>query len=313
MNADGLLESQRVRQAIRDGRITGTSRGLAPGFVQVQRRDHAEAYAFDFMLYCQRNQRACPVLEVLDPGDPVPRKLAPSADLRTDCARYSVFVDGERQEDCHRRHGSVARGSGLVPDRLRHHLRRRARTCRRADRPRPLGGAHRRCRPKPAGPFKRRPHRHHALADAAAGDHRDSGDRHAFRSIMVRRSISAIRRRIGADLDASDVRRARCRDARRQDGGVLGLRGDAAIGRGSRASCRCFIAHAAAHSFITDLPADSLMVALTMDRDNGVERRGISDESSRGSAAPVRRRRRHLHRRGGLRRARPAVCSSARR
>jgi uncharacterized protein YcsI (UPF0317 family) len=29
----------------------------------------------------------------------VPRKLAPGADLRTDCARYSVFIDGKRQDD----------------------------------------------------------------------------------------------------------------------------------------------------------------------------------------------------------------------
>ncbi|HEY2756392.1 MAG TPA: DUF1445 domain-containing protein [Pseudolabrys sp.] len=99
MNANGLIESQRVRREIRDGRITGTSRGLAPGFVQCNLAIMPKAYAFDFLLYCQRNQRACPVLEVLDPGDPVPHKLAPAADLRTDCARYSVFVDGERQED----------------------------------------------------------------------------------------------------------------------------------------------------------------------------------------------------------------------
>jgi uncharacterized protein YcsI (UPF0317 family) len=95
-----LLESQRVRAEIRAGRMTGTSRGLAHGFVQVNLAIMPKAYAFDFMLYCQRNQRACPVLEVLDAGDPVPHKLAPQADLRTDCARYSVFVDGERQDDC---------------------------------------------------------------------------------------------------------------------------------------------------------------------------------------------------------------------
>ena len=99
MNADGMLESQRVRAAIRNGRITGTSRGLAPGFVQCNLAIMPKAFAFDFMLYCQRNQRACPVLEVTDLGDPVPHKLAPTADLRTDCARYSVFIDGERQED----------------------------------------------------------------------------------------------------------------------------------------------------------------------------------------------------------------------
>jgi uncharacterized protein YcsI (UPF0317 family) len=94
MNADGLLESQRVRRGIREGRITGTSRGLAHGFVQCNLAILPKAYAFDFLLYCQRNQRACPVLEVLDPGDPVPHELAPDADVRTDCARYSVFIDG---------------------------------------------------------------------------------------------------------------------------------------------------------------------------------------------------------------------------
>lgn len=99
MKADALLESQRVRTEIRAGRLTGTSRGLAPGFVQVNLAIMPKAYAFDFMLYCQRNQRACPVLEVTDAGDPVPRKLAPGADLRTDCARYSVFIDGKRQDD----------------------------------------------------------------------------------------------------------------------------------------------------------------------------------------------------------------------
>jgi uncharacterized protein YcsI (UPF0317 family) len=99
MNVDALLESQRVRREIRDGRITGTSRGLAPGFVQCNLAIMSKAFAFDFMLYCQRNQKACPVLDVTDAGDPAPRKLAPTADLRTDCARYSVFIDGERQED----------------------------------------------------------------------------------------------------------------------------------------------------------------------------------------------------------------------
>ncbi|MBN8963923.1 MAG: DUF1445 domain-containing protein [Rhizobiales bacterium] len=99
MTASAMLESQRVRQEIRAGRITGTSRGLAHGFVQCNLAILPKEYAFDFLLYCQRNQRACPVLEVTDPGDPVPRKLAPSADLRTDCARYAIYRDGVRTED----------------------------------------------------------------------------------------------------------------------------------------------------------------------------------------------------------------------
>ena len=96
---DAMLESECVRRDIRAGRIRGTSRGLALGFVQCNLAILPKTYAFDFLLYCQRNQRACPVLEVTDPGDPVPRQLARGADLRTDCARYSVFIDGARQDD----------------------------------------------------------------------------------------------------------------------------------------------------------------------------------------------------------------------
>ena len=93
------LESQRVRAEIRASRITGTSRGLAPGFVQTNLAILPKEYAFDFFLYCQRNQRACPVLEVTDPGSTEPKRLAPGADLRTDCARYAVYRDGRREED----------------------------------------------------------------------------------------------------------------------------------------------------------------------------------------------------------------------
>jgi uncharacterized protein YcsI (UPF0317 family) len=99
MNASGLLESQRVRAEIRAGRITGTSRGLAHGFVQCNLAILPKEFAFDFLLYCQRNRRACPVLEVTDPGSATPKKLAPTADLRTDCARYAIYRNGVRVED----------------------------------------------------------------------------------------------------------------------------------------------------------------------------------------------------------------------
>ena len=39
------------------------------------------------------------MLEVTDPGSPVPKKLAPTGDLRTDCARYAIYRGGERVED----------------------------------------------------------------------------------------------------------------------------------------------------------------------------------------------------------------------
>jgi uncharacterized protein YcsI (UPF0317 family) len=47
------------------------------------------------LVFAQRNARPCPLLEVTNPGDPIIRWLAPSADVRTDLARYRVFAHGE--------------------------------------------------------------------------------------------------------------------------------------------------------------------------------------------------------------------------
>jgi uncharacterized protein YcsI (UPF0317 family) len=94
-----MSPAQQARLDIREKRHTGTTRGLALGYVQCNLVVLPRALAFDFMLYCQRNQRACPVLEVCDPGDPEPRRLAPGADLRTDLPRYAVYRNGIREPD----------------------------------------------------------------------------------------------------------------------------------------------------------------------------------------------------------------------
>ena len=93
-----MTPSQRARRDIREKRHTGTTRGLAPGYVQCNLAAVPRSLAFEFLLYCQRNARACPVLEVCDPGSPEPRQLAPGADLRTDLPKYCVFERGIVQE-----------------------------------------------------------------------------------------------------------------------------------------------------------------------------------------------------------------------
>jgi uncharacterized protein YcsI (UPF0317 family) len=90
--------AQAARLAIREKRHTGTTRGLAMGYVQCNLVVVPQALAFDFLLYCQRNSRACPVLEVCDPGSAEPKQLAPGADLRTDLPRYSVYENGKRRD-----------------------------------------------------------------------------------------------------------------------------------------------------------------------------------------------------------------------
>ena len=94
-----MTPAQQARLAIRGGRHVGPTRGLAPGFVQCNLVVLDRSLAYDFLVYCQRNQKACPVLEVTDPGDPEPRRLAPGADLRTDLPRYAIYHNGAREAD----------------------------------------------------------------------------------------------------------------------------------------------------------------------------------------------------------------------
>lgn len=84
-----------VRRRIRRGEHAGHTGGLAPGHVQTNLVVLPEEHAFDFLKFCVRNPKPCPVLEVTDPGSPEPTVMAPGADLRTDVPRYRVYEGGE--------------------------------------------------------------------------------------------------------------------------------------------------------------------------------------------------------------------------
>jgi uncharacterized protein YcsI (UPF0317 family) len=88
-----------VRQAARTGTLTSPTPGMAPGFVQANLAVVPRDLAFDFLLFCQRNPKPCPLLDVTEPGDPEPRLVAPGADLRTDLPRYRVYRHGELVEE----------------------------------------------------------------------------------------------------------------------------------------------------------------------------------------------------------------------
>ncbi len=88
-----------AREAIRRKEWTGTTAGIAKGFVQANLVVLPVDWALDFLLFCQRNPRPCPVLDVTEPGDPVPRSLAPGADIRTDLPRYRVFRNGILEDE----------------------------------------------------------------------------------------------------------------------------------------------------------------------------------------------------------------------
>src|SRR5262245_29823285 len=84
-----------VRDACRSGRLTGPTPGLALGYVQANLVILPKEHAFDFLLFCQRNPKPCPLLDVTEPGDPEPRGVGPGADLRTDLPAYRVWREGK--------------------------------------------------------------------------------------------------------------------------------------------------------------------------------------------------------------------------
>ena len=84
-----------ARADIRAGRHTGPTSGLAPGFAQANLVVLPHSYALDFLRFCVRNPKPCPLLDVTETGSPCPEALAPDADLRSDVPRYRVFADGE--------------------------------------------------------------------------------------------------------------------------------------------------------------------------------------------------------------------------
>ena len=84
-----------VRAAARSGQWRRATHGLARGYVQANMAIVPQRYAFDFMLFCQRNPKPCPVIDVTDPGDPEARFAAPGSDVRVDLPGYRVFRDGE--------------------------------------------------------------------------------------------------------------------------------------------------------------------------------------------------------------------------
>lgn len=100
MNAHSLATApaREVRAACRTGVFAGPTSGLACNAVQANLMIVPREAAFDFLLFCQRNPKPCPLVEVLEPGQFEPA-CAPGADLRSDLPGYRVYRNGELAEE----------------------------------------------------------------------------------------------------------------------------------------------------------------------------------------------------------------------
>lgn len=89
-----MKESEKIREKIRNGEFTKQTSGVASGYAQANLVVLPKKYAFDFLLFIQRNPKPCPLLEVTDPGSPYTKQVAKNADLRTDIPKYRVYENG---------------------------------------------------------------------------------------------------------------------------------------------------------------------------------------------------------------------------
>jgi uncharacterized protein YcsI (UPF0317 family) len=92
------ISPQELRQLIRSRQWTTPTSGAASGYLQANLVMLPADQAFNFLLFCVRNPKPCPILDVLEPGQTEPI-IAAGADLRTDLPRYNIFENGKFQAD----------------------------------------------------------------------------------------------------------------------------------------------------------------------------------------------------------------------
>lgn len=93
------LSAADVRAAIRAGSYHGQTSGLAAGKLQCNLAILPEKYALDFLRFCLRNPKPCPVVGVGDTGSVFMPTLGHDIDIRHDVPRYRVFRDGVLAEE----------------------------------------------------------------------------------------------------------------------------------------------------------------------------------------------------------------------
>lgn len=84
-----------VRAEIRAGSYTSHTAGLGRGRLQANLAILPEEFALDFMRYCQRNPKPCPLTGVSDTGNPMMLTMGADIDIRTDVPAYNIYRNGQ--------------------------------------------------------------------------------------------------------------------------------------------------------------------------------------------------------------------------
>lgn len=90
--------TNQVRAQIRSCAYAGHTAGLGKHNLQANLAILPAEYALDFMRFCQRNPKPCPLVGVSDTGNPIMTTLGNDIDIRTDIPAYYVYRDGKLAE-----------------------------------------------------------------------------------------------------------------------------------------------------------------------------------------------------------------------
>lgn len=88
-----------LRSMIRKNEWIKPTAGMANGYAQANLAILKKEHAFDFLLFCQRNPKSCPLLDVTEIGSPVPKFAAEAGDIRSDIPKYRIYKYGELVEE----------------------------------------------------------------------------------------------------------------------------------------------------------------------------------------------------------------------
>lgn len=85
------------RERFRQNLDVQTTAGLCNGYMQANLVILPQEYAFDFLLFSQRNPKPCPIVDIMEAGQ-YKTNIA-DADIRTDVPKYRIYKSGELEEE----------------------------------------------------------------------------------------------------------------------------------------------------------------------------------------------------------------------
>ncbi len=86
------MDPKQLRSVFRENRNTATTSGLCDSYLQANMISLSKEYAFDFLLFCYRNPKPCPIVDVIEDGGIHPQVA--DADIRTDIPKYRIYNNG---------------------------------------------------------------------------------------------------------------------------------------------------------------------------------------------------------------------------